>query len=413
VVGLPGVFKPKTGVAPRLGLTFDVFGDHSTAIKAHYGKYYQGMIGMLYLHLQPQGDSRFYTWGGVLNEWAEEEFDETGEWPDEYPFPEDWVFDWEDKWENEYTVDPNLRMPYMNQYVLGIERELGEDISIGVSYIYRSTLDLMDRVNLTGMWQATQWICPYEGPFQGQAFTVYEHLNPGDNRYLYTNPKEGEDYGQAYGNMVPFTPYRKFRGLEITFDKRYSHRWQLHASYVFGKAWGNNDNTWAEFAEGRNSSGGASILFSNPNYAINADGRLGIDPTHQLKIMGSWLIPRIDVSIGFYYSFRTGNPYSPSILLPEDIDPDDTSWGDEIYILAEPRGSRRFPDRHTLDFRVEKLFNIGKVKLGVVLDMFNALNDDTRTDFQTEMDPWTEYEFGTAFGVRRPRTFRAGVRIEF
>jgi hypothetical protein len=271
----------------------------------------------------------------------------------------------------------------------------------------------MDRVNLTGEWEAIQWTCPYEGPFEGQTFTVYEHLNPGENQYYITNPKAGEDYGQAYDNMVPFTPYRKFRGLEITFEKRYANRWQLQASYVYGKAWGTNDNEWNEFAEGRSAAGGASTLFSNPNWTINAEGNLSIDPTHHLKITGSWLIPRIDVSLGFYYSFRTGSPFAPTIMVPEEIDPDNNSWGGPVYILAEERGSRRFPDRHTLDIRMEKLLKIGNLRLSVILDIFNALNDDTETDFQTEMDPYTEFPFMYAFGVRRPRTFRLGFRLDF
>jgi outer membrane receptor protein involved in Fe transport len=72
---LGAVYKPKLGIAPRLGLTFDVFGDHSTALKAHYGKYYHGIMGMFYLHFQPQG---------TYSEWF---------WEDP-----DWVLDFEDVW---------------------------------------------------------------------------------------------------------------------------------------------------------------------------------------------------------------------------------------------------------------------------------------------------------------------------
>jgi hypothetical protein len=410
IKGIGKVFEPKIGIAPRIGFTFDIFGDHSTALKAHYGKYYHGLMGMFYLHLAPTGTERFWVWGDVANMWAEEEFDETGEWPEDYPYPEDdYVLFSEDPWEQEYTVDPDLRMAYMNQFVFGIEREIFRDLSVGVSFIYRSNHDFMDKVNLTGEWEQIEW----EG-WDGVTYTVYERLNPGENQYYITNPKAGEDYGAAFPGIVPFTPSRKYRALEFTLTKRYSHRWQLQASYVYGKAWGSDDNTWGEYGEGRTSSLGASILFSNPNNAINAQGRLGIDPTHMVKITGSWFIPHIDVSIGFHYSFETGSTYTKSLRIPPWIDDDNCgAFPDDVSIFAEERGSYRYPDRHNLDLRLEKIFKLGKYRLGAVFDIFNVFNDDTTVDIETELSGREEqYPFGTIRGIRRPITFRLGLWAE-
>ena len=133
-------FKPKLGIAPRLGINFDLFGDHSTVVKLHYGKYFHQMRDLMYTAWEPQGPYQEYIWGGVLNMWAEEEFEEFGEWPDEYPWPADeWILDFEDPWEP-YKVDPNLKYPYMQQFVVGIERELGRDVSVSASFIYRTNL---------------------------------------------------------------------------------------------------------------------------------------------------------------------------------------------------------------------------------------------------------------------------------
>jgi len=64
-----------------------------------------------YMRFQPQGFFREWVWGPVLEEWEEEP-------PGTYG--EQWMLDGEDLWENEYTADPDLKMPYMNQYVIGI-----------------------------------------------------------------------------------------------------------------------------------------------------------------------------------------------------------------------------------------------------------------------------------------------------
>jgi hypothetical protein len=391
---VPGVsgpaFAPKSGIAPRIGLTFDLFGDNSTALKAHYGKYYHGIMGQFYFRLQPQGAFSEYLWED-----------------------DDWVLDFEDTWENEYTVDPNLKMPYMNQYVIGIERELGKNVSAGLSFIYRTNHDFQDRVNITGEWAETTWTCDLEGPDLGKTYTVYERLNPGENQYLLTNPQAGQDYGAAFPGIVPFTPSRKYRGLQFNFEKRWANRWMLNASYVWSKSWGTDDNDWGEWGENRGSMLGASTMYSNPNYQINAYGPLGIDPTHQIKVFGAVDIPVVDINLGISYGFATGNPYSSNVALPRDIDPDAVNGEDWVYIYGEARGTYRYPAMHSLSFRLEKFFRIGKTRVAALADVFNALNSDIVTSYRTDIRPGSSYPFGYVWRLQSPRTFRLGFRFEF
>lgn len=406
---VPGVkgaaYSPKTGIAPRFGITYDVFGDNSTALKAHYGKYYHGLMGQWYMRLEPQGGFREYVWGPIYDEWYELPPGTHGD---------EWVLDWEDKWINEYSVDPNLKTPYMNQYVLGIERELGRNVSAGVSFIYRTNHDLQDRVNITGQWQQTSWTCDVAGPYFGKTYTVYERLNPGENKYYITNPKAGNDYGAAFPGIVGFTPSRKYRGLQFTFEKRWSNRWMLNASYVWSKAWGTDDNAWGEWGENRGSMLGASSTYSNPNYQINTDGPLGFDPTHLVKVFGAVDIPVVDITLGLYYSYASGNPYSSNVALPKNIDPDPVNeWVSWAYIYGEERGTYRYPAVHNLDLRLEKFIKFGKVRVAALADVFNALNADTVTGVRREIRSGYKYPFGDVSGIKSPRTFRLGFRFEF
>jgi len=410
VPGVSGaVFAPKTGFAPRIGITFDVFGDNSTALKAHYGKYYHGLFGQFFFRLQPQGGLRQYAMGWAMNMWAEDAFIEEGDpYPDDYPWDDDkWVLDWEDTWESEYTMDPDIKMAYMNSYVIGIEREIVKDVSVGASFIYRTNHDMQDRVNILGEWNETTWTCDYPGPFFGNTYTVYARTNPGENQYYLTNPKEGEDYDQAFDNIVAFTPTRKYRGVQFTFEKRYSNGWMLSASYVWGKAWGTDDNSFYDWAQGRGSMFGSSTMYSNPNNQINADGPLSMDPTHQVKIFGAVDIPVVDVTLGLSYNYTSGDPYSSELQLP--------GWMDDesIYIFGEERGTYRYKGMHDLDLRIEKFFRIGNIRVGVLADLFNAFNDDTETWLQTEMRPGLARDFGEVRGIRGPRTFRIAFRFEF
>ena len=124
-------------------------------------------------------------------------------------------------------------------------------------------------------------------------------------------------------------------------------------------------------------------------------------------------IPVVDFSLGFYYSFMSGMTYNKNIMLPGDIDSDPVSWGQEVYIYADEKGSYRYPSQHNLDLRVEKFLKIGNYRLGILLDLFNVLNDNTEDDYETYMDPWSDYPFGHVWGLVSPRTFRAAIRFEF
>jgi hypothetical protein len=408
--GMGAVFTPKIGIAPRLGLNFDIFGDHSTILKIHYGKYYHNIIGMFFLHLQPQGAKRDYYWGPSYDELFGLPAGTHGN---------EWVMAFEELWVNKYTVDPNLKMPYENNFVVGLEREVMKDVSVGLSFMNRSGHDFLDRVNITGEWEPIEWQSPYG---DGQTYTVYKRLNPGDNQYYITNPKAGNTYGAAFPGIVPFTPTRKYRALIFTFNKRYSNRWQLNVSYTYSKASGYYDTVFGEYAEKRTDMLGASTLFSNPNWQINSDGLLTGDHPHVLKIMGSWDIPFVDCTFGFLYWLVSGSTYDTNLYLPIEIDPDSCSTGfwtggfspSAIYIFGEKRGSFRYPTEHNLDLRLEKFFKFGgKMKITAYADLFNALNSNTITRAQDTIDPYTEYKFGYVWNIRTPRTYHLGFRFEF
>jgi hypothetical protein len=385
--GMGDIFKVKTGFAPRLGITFDLLGDHSTALKVHYGKYYLAMIGTMFLEWEQQDPTRLYEW-------------QDGEYRLLYG----------DVWDpNKYTVDPNLKFPYLHNFVVGIERQLGRDISAEVSFIYRTYRDFFDLVNITGQWEPVQ----YTDPYYGNTYTIYHRLNPGENHYYVTNPKAGETYGAAFPGIVPFTPSRNYRGLEFVFRKRFSNRWQLEASYTYSRAWGSDDNSWGQYGAHRTSSLGASTLFVDPNWDINAEGTLTGDYPHIFKLMGSVVLP-FDITLGGFLSFTSGKTYNHNIQVPPEINPDPGFVdADNLRFYGEEKGSLRYPSSLNLDLRLEKFFKFGGLRTGVLMDMFNVFNNDTVTAYQVNLDQGSRYPFEYVQGLAAPRTFRLGFRLEF
>jgi len=83
-------------------------------------------------------------YGEVMNYWAELEFEDTGEYPPDYPWQSNaWLLFDTIPGGMAYTIDPGLKNPYADQFSLGIERELLPDFSIGATFIYKIEKNLM------------------------------------------------------------------------------------------------------------------------------------------------------------------------------------------------------------------------------------------------------------------------------
>lgn len=362
---LPGdEYKTKPAVAPRIGFTWDIFGDHSTAIKGHWGRYYEGAYIYTVTSIsKAKSDYRELYWDGA-------------EWVLDYVLPGA---------NTQYIMDDKLNQAYMDQWTVGIERELMKDLSVSATYIQRKNFDHIAPLNITGEYDRMQ----YTDSTTGKTFNIWSQTNSrADNIYLITNPKKGDM------PWMEFTPYRKYTGIELLLNKRFSNKWQLMASYVYSKAEGNFNNT-------QSSGAGYNSTFENPNNQINAEGTLSSDYTHMLKIQGSIILP-LDINLNINFQLISGPTYTMTVRLPRSVDPDRT------YIYAETRGSNRYPTSKNLDLRLEKTAQIGKVKVGLLLDVFNVFNEGIVNWYQTLATNFEEVR-----GIKNPRAFRAGLRFWF
>ncbi|UCH93910.1 MAG: TonB-dependent receptor [Candidatus Aminicenantes bacterium] len=357
-------YKTKPALAPRIGFTWDLFGDHSTAIKGHWGRYFEGAYIRTVLNLST-----------AISDWKEYYYD-NGEWILDYVLLGGTSL---------YAIEDKLNQAYMDQLTFGIERELMKDLSLGVTYIWRKNYNHIAPVNIGAQYEQVQ----YDDPYTGQTLTVWDQTNPrSESFYLITNPKAGDL------PWLQFTPYRKYTGIELLLNKRFSHNWQLMASYVYSKANGNFDNT-------QSSGAGYNTTFKNPNNQIYADGKLSNDYTHMLKIQGSVILP-LDINVNVNFQLISGRTYTKEVRLPSSVDVNKT------YIWLEPRGSNRYPTSKNLDIRLEKTFKIGKSKVGLLVDVFNVFNEGI-VDWYENLAT----NFEEVLSIVNPRVFRVGLRFWF
>lgn len=378
VKGVDGsVFKTKR-LAPRLGFTFDILGDKSTILKAHYGHFTEAMLTAYHDRMNPTANFKDY----VVYYYDGES------WSEQYrtPFAA-------------YTMDPNIKHPYMAQFTVGIERELFKDTSFGVTYINRKWKDLIGRYNRAADYTEQT----VTSSLLDESFTVYEQTEEtlGVTDYLITNLRKDP----VLFPWILEEPYRKYEGIEVLFNKRFSNRWQLLASYVYGKATGTVNNSFG----GDIGWGGAK---SDPNIWINAKGNLTSDPTHMIKLQGTYILP-FDISLTGYFWGITGDAWTTRFRTQG------FNQG-RITFFAEPRGSNHYPMEKILNLRLEKIFTLAhKYRLGVMVDVFNVFNANTINSWGTRIGyDWTPGDYASTdghelYGISTPRQARVGARLMF
>ncbi|MBN2207517.1 MAG: TonB-dependent receptor, partial [Candidatus Aminicenantes bacterium] len=338
-------------LAPRLGFTFDILGDKTTILKAHYGHFTEAMLTAYHDKMNPASkfkDRIGYYWDLDANDWAL----------------------WYQTPRQPYTMDPDIKHPYMAQFTVSLERELFRDTSLSVTYIDRKWNEIIGHYDRKGAYDQAS----YYSSALDRTFTVYERtedtLEIAD--YLITNIKKSSEFP-----YILLEPYRKYQGIEVLFNKRFSNKWQLLASYVYGKATGTIDNGFADDI-------GYGGAISDPNFYINAEGNLTFDPTHMLKIQGTYILP-LDIAFNAYYRYITGDAWTTRVR---------TSRFNQgrITFFAEERGSNHYEAESNLDVRLEKIFTLAdKYKLGVIVDVFNVFNNDTVTSWGTRIGyDWNE-----------------------
>jgi hypothetical protein len=379
-----------TAFAPRFGFALDLTGDQKTVLKAHYGEFVDSLSGTYFRRAVPGlGPYLGYCYNS-------EGTDFTG--------PEGNTFDVCNRVDYPlYNVDPEIKHPRVQQYTATIERALTGDTRIAVTGTYRKWKNFVDTVLPDARWVPFET----EDRLNEQPITVYG-LNDQDatNNFLITNV-DGTQYFDPDGNLLGTAKAKRdYKSLMVVLNKRFTHRWQAQVSYVYSKTEGtvNNDGNGTRTSD-----------FLSPNRSlINFDGPLTYDRPHELKILGTFVIPKIEVSISPYWKSVSGYAYEVQQTVSRSATnlPFALVSSTARTIRLEPRGTRRTDMQHRLDIRAEKIFKIkqGDERLAVYADVFNVFNANYNTDVFNNVADST---FLAPFSITTPRQITLGVRWTF
>jgi hypothetical protein len=366
-----GLVYSTNTVSPRLGIAWDATADHKTVVRAHYGRFHEAFGTVLYDFTDTDGLTPQIT-ARVLGPNSFQEINRTNPTGN--------------------RVDPGIKHAYMDQYLVGVEREILADFSVKLQYIRRDFEDMWGYIDTRSVYSPVQVRDPGADGRAGTAddgnlLTVFDLQNPGEGDFVLSNPNGA---------------YRRYHAFQVVAQKRLSKNWQLLASYTRSSSKGNVNNDILDNYGGTATTG----PFVNPNNGINTEGRNTHDYPDEVTARASYHIQALGgLKAGVVYRYFSGNPWSRTATFR-------LRQGNQVLRVA-PRGSEPSPAFNQVDIRVDKTFPLGSKsrQLGVYLDVYNLTNQgiSDRGRF-TEASGGT---FGIPLGWVSPRTVQAALRLMF
>jgi hypothetical protein len=317
----------------------------------------------------------------------------------------------------------DMKAPYMNEILAGVEHELVKDFKLGFQFIWKQNKNIVDDIDLNNGYDPSEKL-----PSGESAWIPFTFTDPGwDGKWNTSDDQQLTVYGlnknapiPTWFGANPAEAERKYWAAALTFDKRMSNKWQLKGSILYSSFKGNEAATYSETE-------GESGMFDNPNVMINAYGPLWFDRPLQIKIMGTYILP-YDFIFSAYVVHQSGSPWGRTIArvyFPADIVAKVQS--SYVAVNAEAPGDQRNRSYTNMDMRLEKAFPVGPgMRVNFYLDVFNVagysgvnVNDNPAPYLRFDRPPLDASDYTLAATYRNitsvygVRSFRLGARVSF
>lgn len=400
-VDFPGLDGPITyrNVTPRLGMTYDLTGQGKTIISASYSLYYGQMSPSSLVSdlLSISAITLRYPW----NDANGDRFVQADELDYSNLLSRSSSYDPANpaNYRSPGSVDPNIRNDRTREAIVGFDHQLFGNFAVGASYVWRKYDDFNwnDRVGFGIDDMRAVTFTPTGCPAGARCETVtyYEPTRPVPTAFVVTNTPD---------------QYRDFNGFELTAQKRLSNRWQALLSYAYNDAVDHWTLNSIEDPTPRTSGGFENSTFINgsmqyaPETSGSGVGNIFQNAKWMMKLSGMVQAP-LGINVAANYQIRQGFPDVPSIQTPNRA-----NQGGQILVILDPLGDVRLENLQTLDMKVERAFNFGKVSLRPQVDIFNVGNVNTVLARRRNQ---AASNANTISGIVAPSVVRFGLRVQW
>jgi hypothetical protein len=292
-------------IDPRVGLAYDVFGDHKTSIRASFGEFHSVIYSR---------DENF---------WLEPPFLTDAQTPTSTalngtPAPVSFPNPFSNLPVNAATltsIPSNGSLsctncnyygvnstPHQIQFSFTIEREIMENTVASIGYIHTHGVDL---------WAQRDTNTPL-GTVGANGLLTYGTYNAASNSVL-PNPRPNPAYG--YLQMADTIADSHYDALNASVNRRFSHGLQFQFSYSFSKSIDDSSGTYGL-------DGGGAVY--NPNNYSQDRGLSNFSRTNNFRLSSVYNLPYTGHGVvgqvlggwqtNFVYTYLSGAPFGPATI---------------------------------------------------------------------------------------------------
>ncbi|WP_242136937.1 carboxypeptidase regulatory-like domain-containing protein [Sphingomonas sp. TREG-RG-20F-R18-01] len=417
--------------APRLGASYDVFGDGRTKAFGYFGKYYLPLAGDINLNVAGQllTYTRYNLFNGVSGNGSVPVAGAPILNADFTACPDTKVANCIVTATGQASspagqVANNLSAQSANELIFGATRQISDHIRIGATFTHRELTNVIDDISVDAGERA---YCVGKGFSAAACLAAY----PGGRHFVISNP--GKDIVTQINALPDGTtpvatlragdlsypkPSRHYNAMTLTFDRSFDKVWSLSASYTWAMTKGNYEGGIRSENGQLSVSRGAD--FDTPAFVNGAYGYLPNDRRHTIKAYGSYR-PFDFLDIGGNMVLQSPQHNSCIGTVPKEIDP--VAFGYHGYSFycngtLVPRGTA-FDGQWLTQFDASVVVHLPvpkKFDASLRLDVFNLFNTTSVTAYNTFGQlgtdaPNPDYQKPAAY--QSPRYARLQFRLGF
>ncbi|MFK2930309.1 TonB-dependent receptor [Dyella agri] len=425
--GVPYLRLTKPQWAPRLGFSWDVFGDSSMKVFGNAGRYYLAMPTSVALReaSNPLYTNQYFSYTGINPNGVPQGLQLI---PTTFPNGVYYV-----NGENGTTVDPrlvssqNLKAEYVDQFVLGMQQQFN---LLEQSWVYgvSGTVNRMGRAIDDWYGSESENLGIIQKAAAAQGVTVDPNgvlgsilINPGVANTL-TIPNGSGGYSEV---KIPWADFhmpqlkRRYYALDMYLEHPFDGRWWGKIDYTFSRSYGDYEGPVASAIGQGGSSQSATIQWDFPEIMSYANGLQANNQRHQLRLYGSYQISP-EWSAGGTYRIASGTPLSCyGFYGPNQTDPG--GYGGSYHwcngIPSPPGATGNTPWTHQLNLQVDYRPAFAGHKLDFQLQVHNVFNEQKSIQQQssyngnTPAQPYPYYLM--PYSTEAPRYVQLGVTYDY
>ncbi len=406
--------QAKDNIGPRVGVAYDIFGDGKTVIRGGYGIYYgRTPNGTIFNALTQTGLRDASGLPALDRIVASISVSPTTAGAPVFPntysaFPTN-----VNSSLTVFRLDPNYKNPRLQEFNIGIEREIINNLSVSASFIYTKGERLP--VNFDTNLAEPQFTRTYQLP-DGTNFTVpfaaglscttvQTGACPAANVRNVNASRPNPAFGSL--NQLRSIGENYYRGLLVEVKRRFAQGFQFGIAYTLAKA-ENTSGTGDGGGSASESPFGGSSSF---NQFDNASNRAPspTDQRHRFVFNGIYQIPKVESDNRFVrallngyqlsgiFTAESGRPYSATVSFPTLSFTQNgqifTPFGGGTLGLGGlslapdiERNSIYGENNYRLDLRLARTFRIAeKVNVELLAEGFNVFNRANFNGFNSSL----------------------------